>query len=239
MWSDARVRVVGRAGAGGGYCVDGMSAGAMEVTAGAVPARAAIKRAIDVLLGFSTLVVVSPLIVVAAVCVWATSPGPVFYRQQRVGRGGRCVDVVKFRTMKVGTHEEVLADPALRAAYESNGWKLERDDPRITRVGRWLRRTSLDELPQLLNVLAGDMSLVGVRPLLAEELARRPVYDQQLYSSMRPGMTGLWQVGGRSALDNVDRLELDRSYVERWSLWGDVVLLARTPAAVLHISQAH
>jgi lipopolysaccharide/colanic/teichoic acid biosynthesis glycosyltransferase len=211
----------------------------MEVTAGAVSVRAGVKRTIDVILGLSTLVVVAPLIAVAALCVRATSPGPVFYRQTRIGRGGQCVEVVKFRTMKVGTHEEVLADPDLRAAYESNGWKLERDDPRITTVGRWLRKTSLDELPQLLNVLAGDMSLVGVRPLLADELARRPVYDQQLYSSMRPGMTGLWQVGGRSALDDVDRLELDRSYVERWSLWGDVVLLARTPAAVLQVSRAH
>ncbi len=197
------------------------------------------KREIDVFVGFLTLVVLSPLIVVAAVAVKVTSAGPVLYRQQRVGRGGKRFEVVKFRTMRVGTHEEVLADPTSRAAYESNGWKLERDDPRITRVGRWLRKSSLDELPQLLNVLVGDMSLVGVRPLLAEELERRPAYDQQLYSSMRPGMTGLWQVEGRSALDDVDRLELDRSYVERWSLLGDVVLLARTPVAVLQVSQAH
>ena len=140
---------------------------------------------------------------------------------------------------RVGTHEEILGDATSRAAYESNGWKLDRDDPRITRIGRWLRRTSLDELPQLLNVLAGDMSLVGVRPLLVDELARRPVYDQELYSSMRPGMTGLWQVGGRSTLDDVDRLELDRSYIECWSLRGDVALLARTPVAVLQVSQAH
>ena len=180
-----------------------------------------------------------PLFVVAAAGIRATSVGPVFYRQERVGQGGRTFKVLKFRTMRVGTHEEVLSDPAGRATYESNGWKLRRDDPRITRVGRWLRRTSLDELPQLLNVLAGDMSLVGVRPLLADELARRPAYDQQLYSSMRPGMTGRWQVKGRSALGDVDRLELDRSYVECWSLWGDVVLLARTVAAVLHVSHAH
>jgi lipopolysaccharide/colanic/teichoic acid biosynthesis glycosyltransferase len=198
-----------------------------------------VKRVIDVLVGTVTLVVLSPLIVVAAVCVKLTSPGPVFYRQQRVGRGGVRFEVVKFRTMRVGTHEELLADPTSRAAYESNGWKIARDDPRITRVGRWLRKTSLDELPQLLNVLAGDMSLVGVRPLLADELEQRPTYDQQLYASMRPGMTGRWQVEGRSALDDLDRLELDRSYVERWSLWGDVVLLVRTPAAVLNVSQAH
>jgi lipopolysaccharide/colanic/teichoic acid biosynthesis glycosyltransferase len=196
------------------------------------------KRILDVLVGVTAIVVLSPLILVAAACVKATSPGPVLYRQERVGRRGERFWVVKFRTMRVGTHEEILGDPTLRATYESNGWKLDPDDPRITRVGRWLRKTSLDELPQLLNVIAGDMSLVGVRPLLADELARRAAYDQLLYCSMRPGMTGLWQVEGRSALDDVDRLELDRSYVERWSLWGDVVLLARTPAAVLHVSQA-
>jgi lipopolysaccharide/colanic/teichoic acid biosynthesis glycosyltransferase len=218
-----------------------MSAGSMEVGVGdgVVVVRAAIKRGIDMVVGLFSLVVLSPLIVVAAAAVKATSAGPVFYRQQRVGRGGTQFEVVKFRTMFVGTHEEVLADPTLRAAYESNGWKLERDDVHITRVGRWLRRTSLDELPQLFNVLAGDMSLVGIRPLLADELAQRPGYDQQLYTSMRPGMTGLWQVGGRSALGDVDRLELDRVYVERWSLWGDVVLLARTPLAVLQVSKAH
>jgi lipopolysaccharide/colanic/teichoic acid biosynthesis glycosyltransferase len=219
-----------------------MSAGSIDVGVQEdriAVAMSAAKRLIDVTVGMLALVVSSPLIVVVAIYVAATSAGPVFYRQQRVGRGGTLFEVVKFRTMRVGTHEEILADPLTRAAYESNGWKLDRDDPRITRVGRWLRRTSLDELPQLLNVLAGDMSLVGVRPILAEELAQRPIYDQQLYSSMRPGMTGLWQVGGRSTLDDVDRFELDRRYVECWSLWGDVVLLARTPAAVLQVAQAH
>jgi lipopolysaccharide/colanic/teichoic acid biosynthesis glycosyltransferase len=221
-----------------------MSAGSIDVAAGSDAVSVAaggsvVKRAVDLLVGMSALVVVSPLIAAVAVMVKATSPGPVFYRQQRVGRGGKRFEIVKFRTMRVGTHEEVLADPALRAAYESNDWKLDRDDPRITRVGRWLRKTSLDELPQLLNVLAGDMSLVGIRPLLADELAQRPAYDQRLYFSMRPGMTGRWQVQGRSVLNGRDRLELDRSYVECWSLWGDVVLLARTAAAVLHVSQAH
>jgi lipopolysaccharide/colanic/teichoic acid biosynthesis glycosyltransferase len=213
---------------------DGVSIAPAEFRAGY-----GLKRAIDVVAGTFALAVLSPLILAVAICVKATSPGPTFYRQQRVGRSGSYFEVVKFRTMRVGTHEELLADPTARAAYESNGWKLERDDPRITRVGRLLRRTSIDELPQLVNVLVGDMSLVGVRPLLAEELARRPSYDQQIYSSMRPGMTGLWQVAGRSALADVNRLELDRSYVENWSHRRDFVLLARTPAAVLQISQAH
>lgn len=216
----------------------------MDATATSDGAAAAvwgsvIKRAVDVVMTASALVVMSPLIAAVAAGVKLTSRGPAFYRQERVGRSGKRFAIVKFRTMRVGTHEEVLADPTLRAAYESNDWKLDRNDPRITRVGRWLRKSSLDEVPQLLNVLAGDMSLVGIRPLLADELERRPAYDQRLYCSMRPGMTGLWQVEGRSELDDVDRLELDRSYVERWSLWGDVVLLARTAAAVLRVSQAH
>jgi lipopolysaccharide/colanic/teichoic acid biosynthesis glycosyltransferase len=198
-----------------------------------------VKRSADVVLGLFTLAVLSPVFLAVAAAVWATSPGPVFYRQRRVGRGGVAFDVVKFRTMRVGTHEEILTDPVARSDYESNGWKLQPDDPRITRVGRWLRKTSLDELPQLLNVLTGDMSLVGVRPLLEDELVRRSAHDQQLYRSMRPGMTGLWQVEGRSTLDEVDRLELDRTYVEQWSLWRDVLLLARTPAAVFRVSHAH
>jgi lipopolysaccharide/colanic/teichoic acid biosynthesis glycosyltransferase len=217
-----------------------MSAGSIEVTGGGVisTSGAIAKRVMDVVLTVVALVLASWLLAAIAVVVKLTSRGPVFYRQERIGRLGRPFSIVKFRTMRVGTHEEILSDPALRARYESNDWKLPSDDPRITRVGRWLRATSLDELPQLLNVAAGDMSLVGVRPLLAEELAQRPAYDQVLYRSMLPGMTGLWQVEGRSTMSHVDRLALDRRYVETWSLHHDVALLARTPAAVVHLARA-
>jgi lipopolysaccharide/colanic/teichoic acid biosynthesis glycosyltransferase len=197
------------------------------------------KRVLDLLVGSGTLLLATPLLAVIAAVIAGTSRGPVLYRQLRVGRHGELFSLVKFRTMRHGTDTEVLSDPELAAAYQANGWKLPPDDHRITTVGRWLRRTSLDELPQLWNVLAGQMSLVGVRPLLADELAQRPERDQQLYRSMPPGMTGLWQVEGRSALDEIDRLELDRAYVEQWSLRRDLVLLARTPLAVLNVANAH
>jgi lipopolysaccharide/colanic/teichoic acid biosynthesis glycosyltransferase len=221
----------------------GMSAEAIDVRldrdSGTLRASLAVKRAIDVAIGTVGLVLAAPLLLALSMLIALTSRGPVLYRQQRIGRDGRAFALVKFRTMRHGTHDEVLSDPALRAAYEANGWKLPPDDPRITRLGRWLRRTSLDELPQLWNVVVGHMSLVGIRPLLADELARRPESDQQLYRTMRPGMTGLWQVEGRSSLDDVDRLALDRAYVEHWSLRRDLVLLARTPAALLRLSHAH
>lgn len=197
------------------------------------------KRGLDLSISVLGLVLTMPLLLLVAAMIAVSSRGPVLYRQQRVGRDGRMFELVKFRTMRHGTHDEVLADPDLRAAYEANGWKLPPDDPRITKVGRWLRRTSLDELPQLWNVVLGQMSLVGVRPLLADELAHRPDLDQRLYVSMRPGMTGLWQVEGRSSLDDVDRLSLDRTYVEQWTLRRDLLLLARTPTAMLRLSRAH
>jgi undecaprenyl-phosphate galactose phosphotransferase len=138
-----------------------------------------------------------------------------------------------------GAHEMVLADDLMRARYRANDFKLPPDHPCITRVGAVLRRTSLDELPQFINVVSGEMSLVGVRPLLAEELALRPEYDQDLYRTTPPGLTGLWQVEGRSTVQKDDRLHLDRGYLEQASLWQDIKILARTPAALLRTSHAH
>jgi lipopolysaccharide/colanic/teichoic acid biosynthesis glycosyltransferase len=163
----------------------------------------------------------------------------VIFKQARVGRNGELFEVYKFRTMRNGTHREVLDDAAARKAYRDNDFKLRPDDPRITAIGRLLRKTSLDELPQLVNVLRGNMSIVGVRPLLEEEVALRPDYDQQLYRTMRPGMTGLWQVEGRSTVQKEDRLHLDRRYIEDWSVLGDIKILARTPYALLRIHHAH
>lgn len=195
-----------------------------------------IRRAVDVVAAVVGLVVFSPLLVGAAFAVRLSGPGPILFRQERIGRGGRSFDIVKFRTMRAGTHDEVMADDVARAAYVANGWKLLPDDPRITRVGRWLRRTSIDELPQLLNVLRGEMSIVGVRPLLRGELGERGEDDRALYASVRPGMTGLWQVEGRSSVDPGDRVELDRRYLTSRTLAGDAVLVLRTPAAVLRVT---
>jgi lipopolysaccharide/colanic/teichoic acid biosynthesis glycosyltransferase len=171
--------------------------------------------------------------------VKTTSSGPVFFKQQRVGAGGELFEMWKFRTMADGTHHAVLSDEAARRAYEANDFKLPADDPRITRVGRWLRRTSLDELPQLINVVLGTMSIVGVRPVEPQQLASWPAENQDLYKMLRPGMTGLWQVEGRSTVRSHDRLALDRSYLENWSVWADVKIAARTPFALLRIHHAH
>jgi len=199
----------------------------------------ALQRTFDLALAtVACLVSVVPALVIA-VLVKLTSPGPVLFAQQRFGRNGQLFGVYKFRTMQDGTHLEVLGDEAARQAYCDNDFKLRPDDPRITKVGRLLRKTSLDELPQLVNVLRGQMSIVGIRPLLADEVALRPAYDQDLYRTMRPGMTGLWQVEGRSTVQKDDRLHLDRRYATEWSMWGDVMIAARTPFALLRVRHAH
>ena len=150
----------------------------------------------------------------------------------RVGIGGELFEVIKFRTMVDGTHLEITANSQLRAAYEQNDFKLSPDDPRITRVGGSIRRTSLDELPQLVDILRGEMSLVGVRPLLADELALRSRRDKDLCALRRPGLTGLWQVEGRPAARHVEHLELDRGHLEDRSVLSDLRILSRTPRAV-------
>ncbi|WP_395156886.1 sugar transferase [Ilumatobacter sp.] len=198
-----------------------------------------ISRAIDVVAATILLVVSAPVMAVIALLVKLTSPGPAIFRQQRVGLGGELFEVLKFRTMANGTHAAVLDDPELRALYELNDFKLASDDPRITKIGRFLRRTSLDELPQLVNVLRGQMSLVGVRPLLQNELELRSRHDRDLYVHHRPGLTGLWQIEGRSSVGATDRIKLDRSYLENWSVRSNVKILLRTPRAVLFGHGAH
>jgi len=164
-----------------------------------------------------------------AVAVRLDSAGPVLFRQLRVGRYGREFQIYKFRTMHVDA-ERRLAE--LRHLNEQDGvlFKI-RDDPRVTRVGRHLRRLSLDELPQLFNVLGGTMSLVGPRPPLQREVAAYPA-DARRRLAVRPGMTGLWQVSGRSDLPWEEAVRLDLHYVENWSLTLDLVILLRTLTAV-------
>ncbi|MGA1074648.1 MAG: sugar transferase [Ilumatobacteraceae bacterium] len=197
------------------------------------------KRTFDLVVGVVVAVFAMPVAVVTSLAIVATSRGPVLYTQTRIGRCGRPFTILKFRTMRRGTHEAVVGDPTSRMLYIANGYKLRPDDHRITSVGRVLRKTSLDELPQVLNVIAGHMSIVGVRPLVAEELAERDPHDQALYRSLRPGMTGLWQVTGRSSVAHVDRRALDREYVERAGVLTDVMILLRTPLAVLRTVDAH
>lgn len=196
-------------------------------------------RLADMFVASGALVVAALPMAVIAAAVRLSTPGPVLFRQMRVGERGQPFEVYKFRTMREGTDAEVRRDPELHAQYVANGFKLRADDARITRVGRVLRKTSLDELPQLINVLRGEMGIVGVRPLVADELSRRPKRDQQLYVRHRPGMTGLWQVTGRSTMGSVDRLALDRRYLETRSYLNDLRILMRTPFALVRIGRAH
>lgn len=198
----------------------------------------AVSRILDVMIATLLLILSLPLMLIVAVLVSVTSKGPVLYLQQRVGAGGVHFTMRKFRTMRVGTDLEIQTDPEQWKAFSNAAFKLPADDPRITQVGRWLRKLSLDELPQLLDVLRGSMSLVGIRPLVPRELAARPDDYQALYCLRRPGITGRWQVNGRSLIDDAGRLECDREYIATWSVWNDFRLLIRTPLAVLQVHQA-
>jgi exopolysaccharide biosynthesis polyprenyl glycosylphosphotransferase len=195
-----------------------------------------VKALLDRALAALTLVLLAPLLLAVAVAVKLTSAGPVLYRQERVGRHGLPFSMLKFRSMVVGADHRLAA---LAGENSSDGllFKL-REDPRVTPVGRWLRRYSLDELPQLLNVLTGSMSFVGPRPPLPAEVAR---YDASVSRRLlvKPGLTGLWQVSGRSDLPWEATVRLDLRYVENWSLGLDLLILCRTVSAVLSARGAY
>lgn len=192
--------------------------------------RARAKRTFDVVVATSLLAFASPVLILASMAIRLTSRGPTLFRQKRVGRGGVTFEMLKLRTM-VNDAEGRLAD--LRHHNEADGpmFKM-RSDPRVTRVGRLLRRFSLDELPQLWNVLRGEMTLVGPRPALPEEM-RQWGAEVHHRLSVNPGITGMWQVSGRSNLSFEDYTRLDLYYVDNWSLWRDVVILFRTLPALL------
>jgi len=194
------------------------------------------KRTLDVVGAGIGLLLLAPVFAVLALVIRADDRGPVFFRQTRVGRGGREFSILKFRTMCVDAEARMAA---LAQSNEGAGplFKM-KDDPRVTRVGSFLRRTSLDELPQLWNVLTGSMSLVGPRPALPREVALYEDFaDRRLL--VTPGITGLWQVSGRSDLDWADGVRLDLHYVENWSFVHDVVILARTIPSVLRSRGAY
>jgi lipopolysaccharide/colanic/teichoic acid biosynthesis glycosyltransferase len=188
------------------------------------------KRAFDAVAAALGLIVLSPILLVLALAVRLDSPGPVLYRRRVMGRGGTQFDAFKFRTMVVNGDEVLARHPELMAQWQRDQ-KL-REDPRVTRSGRWLRRLSLDELPQLLNVLRGEMSLVGPRMIAPVELARYGDRAGELLS-VRPGITGPWQVSGRSELTGEDRARLDLQYVRTRSFGLDLKLLLRTVPALL------
>ncbi|MGE0059783.1 MAG: sugar transferase [Dehalococcoidia bacterium] len=192
------------------------------------------KRVVDIALGIPLLVAALPIIVVAALAVAATSRGPVFYKTRRLGVDGRDFTMWKIRSM-VKNADAVLAawrtsNPALAAEYEAN-FKL-KNDPRITSVGRFIRRTSIDELPQLWNVVRGDMSLVGPRPYYRSELEPHPGAFESIIK-VRPGVTGPWQVAGRNSLTPVERMFIDRTYVNTCCFRTDFELLLKTVSTLL------
>ncbi|EGY25908.1 exopolysaccharide biosynthesis polyprenyl glycosylphosphotransferase family protein [Desulfovibrio sp. A2] len=202
--------------------------------------RVRLKRAIDLLFTLGGGVVALPLILAIAVWIRIDSPGSPFFTQRRIGQNGRELRILKFRTM-VRDAECVLrdcleADPALRAEWECDQ-KL-KNDPRVTRAGAFLRKTSLDELPQLWNVLKGEMSLVGPRPIVDNEVVKYgEVFD--LYTRVKPGITGLWQVSGRNDVSYPQRVEMDRYYICNWSVWFDIWILAKTVPVVLQRNGAY
>ncbi len=204
------------------------------------PVGGLMKRCFDVLAAATAIFLLTPLLIGIAILVRATSAGPLLYGHNRVGFNGKTFKCWKFRTMVTDGDivlERCLRDqPELRAEW--NETQKLRDDPRVTAVGRVLRKLSIDELPQLFNIMAGDMSVVGPRPIVAEE-ARR--YGQSLghYLRTRPGLTGLWQVSGRSDTGYRQRIILDRCYVKNWSIVCDISIILRTVPAVLRSSGSY
>jgi len=198
------------------------------------PIQAAAKRAVDFVLSALLAIVLSPLMGAIAIAVKLTSPGPVLFRQKRLGLEGEPFTLLKFRTMRADA-EQILRDtPSLHAKYLQNNFKLPKgEDPRLTPLGKFLRATSLDELPQLFNVLIGEMSLVGPRPIVPNEAAEYGD-SAMLFMSAKPGMTGHWQVSGRSEIAEYrKRVELDLEYIRDQSLGKDLEILLRTVPAVL------
>lgn len=198
------------------------------------------KRAFDVLTSALLLVCALPVALVIAIVV-ALQGGPVFFQQERIGTGGRSIWITKFRTMAVDAESLLRADHHLYARYVANGFKLPaNDDPRITRFGRFLRASSLDELPQLWCVLRGQMAMVGPRPVVPPELSEyRSRGAEEAYLCARPGLTGLWQVSGRSNLGYDQRIALDLEYLKDPSVLSDLQILVRSVPAVVRRVGAH
>jgi exopolysaccharide biosynthesis polyprenyl glycosylphosphotransferase len=198
-----------------------------------------LKRLLDMICSGMALLLLSPLMAALAIAVRLDSRGPAVFGQARLGRHGRVFKCLKFRSMHTNAEQLLRADAELYDRYVKNDFKLpEAIDKRITRLGRFLRRTSLDELPQLWNVFRGDMSLVGPRPIVVDELRH---YDKEepLFLSLKPGITGAWQVNGRSSVAYPARASLELEYVQTWSLGKDLSILARTIPAVLTQRGAH
>ena len=199
-----------------------------------------IKTIFDYVLTVTGTIAISPILIVIALWIYKDSPGPVIFKHRRIGKNGKEFNCYKFRSMCVDAKERLeqllKTDPEAKAEWEKD-FKL-KNDPRITKSGAFLRKTSLDELPQIFNVLKGEMSLVGPRPIIRDEMIR---YGECIndYLMVKPGITGMWQVSGRSDTDYKQRVQLDSWYVRNWSVWLDVMLLWRTGKIVLQCKGAY
>lgn len=196
------------------------------------------KRVLDILIASSALVLLAPLLLAVALLIRTTMGGPVLFAHTRLGKNGREFQCLKFRSM-ANDSAELLARHLERDPHAAREWQLRQKlscDPRVTRLGRALRKSSIDELPQLINVLRGEMSCVGPRPIVASEIAH---YGAQAadYFRVRPGMTGLWQVSGRSSLSYDQRVALDSRYVRNWSFWLDIKILLKTVVVIARPDQ--
>jgi len=189
------------------------------------------KRTVDVALGAAALCVCAPVLCIVGLLVWLDNPGPVIYRRMVVGKNGKIFGMLKFRTMVVDAEEILHSNDDLRQEYYANNCKL-KSDPRITRLGGFLRKTSLDELPQLFNVLTGDMTFVGPRPIAEDEVE---LYGPEVekFKAVTPGITGLWQTRGRSEIAYDKRVELDMLYIRSRTLLLDLWIIVCTLPAVL------
>jgi len=199
-----------------------------------------IKRTIDIISSLILLLIFSPILIATVIIIKITSPGPIFFKQQRVGKNG-LFSMYKFRSMRTGDNDQFLLEnyPELWIKYKNNDWKLSaNEDPRITKIGRFIRATSVDEMPQFINVLRGEMSLVGPRAYRDEELmeyAQKYPATQKYISdirSIKPGITGPWQVSGRNGLSFEKRAKLDSDYANNRSILNEIINILKTPLAM-------
>lgn len=190
-----------------------------------------IKRVFDIVSSIMALIVFSPIILILIIIVRLDSKGPVFFGHKRIGYNGKTISIYKFRSM-VENAEEILRNftPEQKAEFEKN-FKLD-DDPRITKIGNFLRKTSLDELPQLINIIKGDMSVIGPRPIVQREVEKYGEYADKLFS-VKPGLTGYWQANGRSDTTYEERVQMDMYYIDNRSIWLDIKILFKTVISVI------
>ncbi|HEX2938620.1 MAG TPA: sugar transferase [Ruminiclostridium sp.] len=190
-----------------------------------------LKRLFDIVLSALGIIILSPVFIIISIIIKATSPGPVFFKHKRIGYLGEDLEIYKFRSMVIDADNfDKYFTPQQKKIFKDN-FKLE-DDPRITKIGKFLRKTSLDELPQLFNILKGQMSIVGPRPIVTDEIKKYGIYANT-YFSVKPGLTGLWQVCGRSATTYEKRVLLDARYVHSLSLLNDLKIILKTFVVVI------